>query len=235
MDSFCSPVGSCKSLLVHSIKAVMMMEKLMLVPGCCTCYRYRQWLLVYQDTVVIYQYVIYWLRRSFETNSMLLYLCFVILQIVDARNVMVVVSRWYGGILLGPDRFKHINNCTRHILQQHNYLSDKVLLSILKQRMLQYHTVIVFFLNLLLPSTAARRLRHFAWVPPKFWVFKKSLQYPKFTLENLLYLQALLFSLLFNRMRREEARGAANRNDEGRAAVTSSDADTCCVNSHKSS
>lgn len=30
-------------------------------------------------------------------------------------NVAVVVSRWYGGIQLGPDRFKHINNATRFV------------------------------------------------------------------------------------------------------------------------
>ncbi|XP_014340912.1 protein IMPACT isoform X2 [Latimeria chalumnae] len=45
-----------------------------------------------------------------------------LMQILDVRNVMVVVSRWYGGILLGPDRFKHINNCARHILLEHNYV-----------------------------------------------------------------------------------------------------------------
>lgn len=28
-----------------------------------------------------------------------------LLQMTDARNVCVVVSRWYGGILLGPSRF----------------------------------------------------------------------------------------------------------------------------------
>ncbi|KAJ8333587.1 hypothetical protein SKAU_G00415950 [Synaphobranchus kaupii] len=44
-----------------------------------------------------------------------------LLQILDVRNVMVVVSRWYGGILLGPDRFKHINNCARSILVQESY------------------------------------------------------------------------------------------------------------------
>ncbi|XP_030647340.1 protein IMPACT [Chanos chanos] len=44
-----------------------------------------------------------------------------LLQILDARNVLVVVSRWYGGILLGPDRFKHINNCARNILIQEGY------------------------------------------------------------------------------------------------------------------
>ncbi|XP_051550696.1 protein IMPACT-B-like [Myxocyprinus asiaticus] len=44
-----------------------------------------------------------------------------LLQILDVRNVLVVVSRWYGGILLGPDRFKHINNCARNILIQEGY------------------------------------------------------------------------------------------------------------------
>ena len=41
---------------------------------------------------------------------------------------MVVVSRWYGGIHLGPDRFKHINNCTRMILEQNGYIKEKVYL-----------------------------------------------------------------------------------------------------------
>uniref|UniRef100_A0A667ZTD1 Impact RWD domain protein n=1 Tax=Myripristis murdjan TaxID=586833 RepID=A0A667ZTD1_9TELE len=49
-----------------------------------------------------------------------------LLQILDVRNVMVVVSRWYGGILLGPDRFKHINNCARNILVQEGYTSSAV-------------------------------------------------------------------------------------------------------------
>ncbi|XP_068599830.1 protein IMPACT [Brachionichthys hirsutus] len=44
-----------------------------------------------------------------------------LMQILDVRNVMVVVSRWYGGILLGPDRFKHINNCARNILVEEGY------------------------------------------------------------------------------------------------------------------
>lgn len=47
-----------------------------------------------------------------------------LLQILDVRNVMVVVSRWYGGILLGPDRFKHINNCARNILEEENYIES---------------------------------------------------------------------------------------------------------------
>lgn len=47
-----------------------------------------------------------------------------LLQILDVRNVLVVVSRWYGGILLGPDRFKHINNCARSILQEEGFLAS---------------------------------------------------------------------------------------------------------------
>lgn len=38
------------------------------------------------------------------------------LQIMDLQNIMVVVTRWYGGVHLGPDRFKHINNAARKVL-----------------------------------------------------------------------------------------------------------------------
>ncbi|CAH1777283.1 unnamed protein product [Owenia fusiformis] len=48
-----------------------------------------------------------------------------LLQILEVDNVLVIVSRWYGGIQLGPDRFKHINNCTRNILEQHGYVQQK--------------------------------------------------------------------------------------------------------------
>ncbi|KAH0617765.1 hypothetical protein JD844_016338 [Phrynosoma platyrhinos] len=47
-----------------------------------------------------------------------------LMQILDVHNVLVVVSRWYGGILLGPDRFKHINNCARNILVEKNYTNS---------------------------------------------------------------------------------------------------------------
>lgn len=47
-------------------------------------------------------------------------------QILDVRNVLVVVSRWYGGILLGPDRFKHINNCARNLLVDEGYAASAV-------------------------------------------------------------------------------------------------------------
>ncbi|ODV88019.1 hypothetical protein CANARDRAFT_193121 [[Candida] arabinofermentans NRRL YB-2248] len=36
-----------------------------------------------------------------------------LLTIMDAWNVMVVVCRWFGGIHIGPDRFKHINASAR--------------------------------------------------------------------------------------------------------------------------
>ncbi|KAM9308353.1 protein IMPACT [Gastrophryne carolinensis] len=49
-----------------------------------------------------------------------------LMQILDVRDVMVVVSRWYGGILLGPDRFKHINNCARNLLVENNYAHSAV-------------------------------------------------------------------------------------------------------------
>merc|ERR1712013_763247 len=48
-----------------------------------------------------------------------------LLQLLDAKNVVVVVSRWYGGIHLGPDRFKHINNAARQVLELAGLISDK--------------------------------------------------------------------------------------------------------------
>lgn len=40
-----------------------------------------------------------------------------LLQILDVKNVVVVISRWFGGILLGGDRFKFINNAARDALE----------------------------------------------------------------------------------------------------------------------
>jgi hypothetical protein len=37
-------------------------------------------------------------------------------------NVAVVVSRWYGGVKLGPDRFKNINTVARDLLQEHGFV-----------------------------------------------------------------------------------------------------------------
>ncbi|KAF9803863.1 hypothetical protein SFRURICE_013140 [Spodoptera frugiperda] len=46
-----------------------------------------------------------------------------LLQILDQKNTLVVVTRWYGGIQLGPDRFRHINNATRQAIQQAGLLN----------------------------------------------------------------------------------------------------------------
>lgn len=39
-----------------------------------------------------------------------------LMTIMDAWNVMVVCCRWFGGVHIGPDRFKHINSATRDAL-----------------------------------------------------------------------------------------------------------------------
>lgn len=48
-----------------------------------------------------------------------------LLQLTDCRNVCVVVSRWYGGILLGPSRFQWINNTARQLLDACGYIKEK--------------------------------------------------------------------------------------------------------------
>jgi len=39
-----------------------------------------------------------------------------LLEILELENVLVVVSRWYGGTLLGADRFKHISQAATIII-----------------------------------------------------------------------------------------------------------------------
>jgi hypothetical protein len=39
-----------------------------------------------------------------------------LMQLMDVWNVMVVVTRWYGGVHLGPDRFRIINSAAREAL-----------------------------------------------------------------------------------------------------------------------
>ena len=36
---------------------------------------------------------------------------------MDANNTLVVVTRWYGGVHLGGDRWKHINNAARNAIE----------------------------------------------------------------------------------------------------------------------
>lgn len=47
-----------------------------------------------------------------------------LLEILNVANVMVVVTRWYGGIQLGPARFKHINNAARDALVKGGFVRD---------------------------------------------------------------------------------------------------------------
>ncbi|KIY51641.1 UPF0029-domain-containing protein, partial [Fistulina hepatica ATCC 64428] len=45
-----------------------------------------------------------------------------LLQIMDVQNVLVIVTRYFGGIHLGPDRFKHINQAARNALELGGFL-----------------------------------------------------------------------------------------------------------------
>lgn len=48
-----------------------------------------------------------------------------LLQVIDAKNVVVVVSRWFGGILLGPARFGLINKAARDLLESCGYIQKR--------------------------------------------------------------------------------------------------------------
>lgn len=39
-----------------------------------------------------------------------------LLRIMEVTNLVIVVSRWYGGVHLGPTRFKHIKNAARDVI-----------------------------------------------------------------------------------------------------------------------
>ncbi|KAL1409756.1 hypothetical protein Q8F55_003753 [Vanrija albida] len=47
-----------------------------------------------------------------------------LLEILELENVLVVVTRWFGGIHLGPDRFKHINQAARDALEAAKLLDE---------------------------------------------------------------------------------------------------------------
>ena len=58
-----------------------------------------------------------------------------LLQILDVKNTVVVVSRWYGGVKLGPARFTHINNAARLLLEKCGCLqSEKMTASTTKRK-----------------------------------------------------------------------------------------------------
>lgn len=45
-----------------------------------------------------------------------------LLQAAGCEDVVVVVSRWFGGVLLGPSRFALINNTARLLLEREGYV-----------------------------------------------------------------------------------------------------------------
>jgi putative IMPACT (imprinted ancient) family translation regulator len=47
-----------------------------------------------------------------------------LLKTLDARNVVVVVTRWFGGQLLGPVRFEHILKCSREVLDKGSLINS---------------------------------------------------------------------------------------------------------------
>ena len=42
----------------------------------------------------------------------------------EVNNILVVVTRYFGGIHLGPDRFKHINQAARNALEAGGFLDE---------------------------------------------------------------------------------------------------------------
>ncbi len=48
-----------------------------------------------------------------------------LLEMADVTNVIVVVSRWFGGIHLGPSRFKYFASVARDALEEAGFLKDR--------------------------------------------------------------------------------------------------------------
>jgi hypothetical protein len=49
--------------------------------------------------------------------------------IKDVKDVLVVVTRYFGGTLLGADRFKHINQAARDALELGGFIETKYVAS----------------------------------------------------------------------------------------------------------
>ena len=47
-----------------------------------------------------------------------------LLELTGCMDVVVVVSRWYGGVLLGPDRFRIFNNVARKLLVECGHIVE---------------------------------------------------------------------------------------------------------------
>ena len=50
-----------------------------------------------------------------------------LLQLMDVWDLLVVVSRWYGGIKLGPDRFSIINNIAREAVVEGGWTRSRIM------------------------------------------------------------------------------------------------------------
>lgn len=50
-----------------------------------------------------------------------------LLQVMDVWNLLVVVTRWYGGVKLGPDRFSIINNIARAAVVEGGWTRNRVI------------------------------------------------------------------------------------------------------------
>ncbi|MCJ1461330.1 eIF2 kinase Gcn2p negative regulator [Mycoblastus sanguinarius] len=48
-----------------------------------------------------------------------------LLQVMDVWGLLVVVSRWYGGVKLGPDRFRIINTVAREAIVDGGWLREE--------------------------------------------------------------------------------------------------------------
>lgn len=59
-------------------------------------------------------------RHIFNCYSVFTILIFHLLQ--EVNNILVIVTRYFGGIHLGPDRFKHINQAARNALELGGFL-----------------------------------------------------------------------------------------------------------------
>ena len=50
-----------------------------------------------------------------------------LLQVMDVWGLLVVVSRWYGGVKLGPDRFSIINNVAREAIVEGGWTRSRII------------------------------------------------------------------------------------------------------------
>ena len=44
---------------------------------------------------------------------------------MQVYNILIIVSRWYGGVLMGPSRFKTINNVARELIEQQEWYQQE--------------------------------------------------------------------------------------------------------------